>query len=75
MLIRLDFLKLETEHLVFFFGAGADFFKQRKLDIFRDFSESIYFLTIKVFFTIANSAYNLEHQLSIYPFSNLQKFL
>ena len=67
MLIRLDFLKLETYHLVFFLffwgggGAGADFFQQLKLDIFRDFSESIYFLTIKVIFTLANSNYMLEH--------------
>ena len=47
MLIRLDFFKLDTDHLVFFLGAGAGFFQQLKLDIFRDFSESIYFLTIK----------------------------
>ena len=33
MLIRLDFLKLETDHLVFFLGPGADFFQQLKLDI------------------------------------------
>ena len=50
MLIRLDFLKLETDHLVFFLGAGADFFQQLKLDILRVFSESIYFLTIKSHF-------------------------
>ena len=61
MLIRLDFLKLETGHLVFFLGAGADFFQQLKLDIFRDFSESIYFLTIKSHFRLANSDYMLEH--------------
>ena len=50
MLIQLDFLKLETDHLVFFWGAGADFFQQLKLDVFRDFSESIYFLTTKSHF-------------------------
>ena len=61
MLIRLDFLKLETDHLVFFLGAGVDFFQQLKLDIFRDFSERICFLTIKVIFTLANSNYMLEH--------------
>ena len=33
MLIRIDFLKLETGHLVFFWGAGEDFFQQLKLDI------------------------------------------
>ena len=49
MLIRLDFIKLETGHLVFFLGAGAVFYQQLKLDIFRDFSESIYFLPIKSF--------------------------
>ena len=49
MLIRLEFLKFETDHLVFFLGAGAVFFQQLKPDIFRDFSESIYFLTIKSF--------------------------
>ena len=49
MLIGLDFLKLETDHLVFFLGAGAGFFQQFKLYIFRDFSESIYLLTIKSF--------------------------
>ena len=43
MLIRLDFLKLESDRLVFILGAGADFFQQLKLDNFRDFSESIYF--------------------------------
>ena len=43
MLIRLDFLKFETDHLVFFLGAVAVFFQQLKPDIFRDFSESIYF--------------------------------
>ena len=75
MLIRLDFLKLETDHLVFFLGAGAGFFHQLKPDIFRDFSESIYFFNHKVIFTITNSAYTLEHQLSIYHISNLQKFL
>ena len=74
MLIRLDCLKLETDHLVFFFGAGAGFFQQLKLDTFRDFSESIYLLTHKVIFTIANSAYTLEHQLSTYPISNLHFF-
>ena len=47
MLIRLDFLQIETDHLVNFWGAGAGFFL--KLDTFRDFSESIYFLTIKSF--------------------------
>ena len=36
MLIRLDFIKLETDHLVFFLGTGAGFFQQLKLDIFRD---------------------------------------
>ena len=62
MLIRLGFLKLETDHffVCFFFfffffwggggGRGADFFQQLKLDIFRDFSESIYLLTIKSHF-------------------------
>ena len=55
MLIRLDFLKLETGHLFFFLGAGADLFQQLKLDIFRDFSESIYFLTIKSNFWNKNS--------------------
>ena len=49
MLIPLDFLKLETDHLVSFLGAGAGFFQQLKLDIFGDFSEIIYFLTIKSF--------------------------
>ena len=49
MLIRLDFLQLETDHLVNFWGAGAGFFQQLKLYTFRDFSESIYFLTIKSF--------------------------
>ena len=33
MLIRLDFLKLETDHLVFVLGAGADFLQQLKVDI------------------------------------------
>ena len=48
MLIRLDFFfKLKADHLVFFLGAGADFFQQLKLDLFREFSESIYFLIIK----------------------------
>ena len=48
MLIRLVFFfKLETDHLVFFFGAGADFFQQLKPDIFRDFSESIFFFNHK----------------------------
>ena len=61
MLIRLDFLYLESDHFVFFWGAGADFFQQPKLDIFRDFSESIYCLTIKIIFTLANSDYMLEH--------------
>ena len=41
MLIRLDFLKLETDHL--FWGAGADFFQQLNLNIFRDLSVSIFF--------------------------------
>ena len=75
MLIQLDFLKSETDHLVSFLGTGAGFFYQLKLDMFRDFSESVYFLIIKSFFTIANSAYTLEHQKSIYPINNLQKFL
>ena len=59
-MLWLDFLKFETDHLVFFWGAGADFLQQLKLDIFRDFIESI-FLTIKVIFTLANSDYMLEH--------------
>ena len=50
MLIDRIFFKLETDLLVFFSGTGADFFLQLKLDIFRDFSESIYFLTIKSHF-------------------------
>ena len=52
MLIRLDFIKLETDHLVFFLGAGAGFFQQLKLDIFRDYSESIYFLPTRSFFKL-----------------------
>ena len=47
MLIRLDFLKLETDHFVFSLGARADFFHQLKLDFFRDLSESIYFFNHK----------------------------
>ena len=43
MLIRFDFLKLETDHLFFFLGAGSDFFQQLRRDIFRELSESIYF--------------------------------
>ena len=50
MLIRLDFLKLETDHFGFLFGGRGCFFSQQlKLDIFRDFSENIYFLTIMSF--------------------------
>ena len=47
LLYLVDFLKLETYHLVFFLGAGADFFQQLKPDILRDFSESIYFFNHK----------------------------
>ena len=75
MPVRLDFLKLETDHLVFFWGAGADFFQQLKLDIFRDFSERFYFFNHKSHFTLANSNYMLEHFISIDPINNLQEFL
>ena len=54
MLIRLlDFFLIRDRPFDFFFFvegggvAGADFCQQLKLDIFRDFSECIYFLTIK----------------------------
>ena len=50
LLYLVDFLKLETYHLVFFLGAGADFFQQLKPDILRDFSESIYFFNHKSHF-------------------------
>ena len=60
MLIRLDFLKLETDHLVFFIGAGAGFFQQLKLDIFIYFSESIYFLPIKSFLQLLMAPIHLN---------------
>ena len=43
MLIGLDFLKLETDHLVFFLGAGADFFQQLKLDILETLVKHLFF--------------------------------
>ena len=67
--------KIRDRPFGFLLGAGAGFFQQLKLDTFRDFSESIYLFTHKVIFTIAKSAYTLEHQLSTYPISNLQFFL
>ena len=36
MLSRFDFNKLKTDHLVIWFGAGADFFQQLKLDFILD---------------------------------------
>ena len=53
MLIRLDFLKLETDLLVFFLGAGADYFQQLKLDFLETLVKAFIFLTIKShFYTI-----------------------
>ena len=68
MLSRFDFFKLETDHLFFWLGGGADFFYQLKLDFVID--------KVKVFFcvielpTIAIRPYTLVklqfHQISIY---------
>ena len=33
--LDLIFIKLETDHLFLWLGAGADFFKRQKLDFFR----------------------------------------
>ena len=49
MLIRLDFLKLDTDHWVFFWGAGADFFQQVKLNILETLVKAFIFSHKKSF--------------------------